>query len=507
MKKRVAVIGCGVVGLTAIKACKEAGLEVVCYEQSDDIGGLWKYKESNEEGVASVTKSTIINTSKELTSFSDFPPPKEFPNYMHNTLMFRYLQMYAEHFDLVAHVKFRHRVVDVEQSEDYDATGRWIVSALNPKTGENIRDRVDAVMICNGHHVFPNIPKFPGQEKFRGRILHTRAYRRSDEFRDGRVAVVGTGNSGADAAVETCTVAKRVYWSTRRGCWVINRVGKCGKPNDEYFLTRCFDIASRIVPTSISSWWIESELNRSFDHEAYQLKPKHRFFQQHPTVNDSIANCILSGRITVKGDVQRFEENGIVFQGDSHVTEVDYVILATGYDIKFPFLSKNIIDTTDNRVELYKLVYPTHLKHPTLGVIGLSQAVGASFPIHELQCRWFVQVLSKKVPFPSKEEMKEDVEKRKRELETRYYDSKRHTIQIDYIGFADEIAALIGAKPNFWKMFFTDPKLFWALMLGPSLPYQYRLQGPHSWDKARETILGYEERARYPLQTRFKTRD
>ncbi len=44
MAKRVAVIGAGSSGLTSIKCCLDEGLEPVCFESSDDIGGLWKLK-------------------------------------------------------------------------------------------------------------------------------------------------------------------------------------------------------------------------------------------------------------------------------------------------------------------------------------------------------------------------------------------------------------------------------------------------------------------------------
>ncbi len=44
MAKRVAVIGAGSSGLTSIKCCLDEGLEPVCFESGDDIGGLWKLK-------------------------------------------------------------------------------------------------------------------------------------------------------------------------------------------------------------------------------------------------------------------------------------------------------------------------------------------------------------------------------------------------------------------------------------------------------------------------------
>ncbi|CAJ0758867.1 12004_t:CDS:2, partial [Entrophospora sp. SA101] len=67
-KKRVAIIGAGSSGLTSIKQCLADDLEPVCFEATDDIGGLWNYTEVTEENKdphSSICRSTIINTSKE----------------------------------------------------------------------------------------------------------------------------------------------------------------------------------------------------------------------------------------------------------------------------------------------------------------------------------------------------------------------------------------------------------------------------------------------------------
>lgn len=44
MVYRVAVIGAGPSGLTSIKACLDEGMVPTCFESSDDLGGLWKFK-------------------------------------------------------------------------------------------------------------------------------------------------------------------------------------------------------------------------------------------------------------------------------------------------------------------------------------------------------------------------------------------------------------------------------------------------------------------------------
>lgn len=71
----------------------------------------------------------------------------------------------------------------------------------------------DCVATCIGHHVYPHIPTFPGQEEFQGKIIHSHSLKKAQGFDDMRVVVIGVGNSGMDAAVELSSVAKQVRYS------------------------------------------------------------------------------------------------------------------------------------------------------------------------------------------------------------------------------------------------------------------------------------------------------
>jgi dimethylaniline monooxygenase (N-oxide forming) len=71
----------------------------------------------------------------------------------------------------------------------------------------------------------------------------------------------------------------------------------------------------------------------------------------------------------------------------------------------------------------------------------------------------------------------------------------------------DEIATLMGVKPNLLLLFLSDPKLAAEVFFGPCTPYQYRLQGPGKWDGARKAILTQRERIMKPLRTRITSED
>lgn len=93
------------------------------------------------------------------------------------------------------------------------------------------------------------------------------------------------------------------------------RVGKNGLPTDSILLRRYFTYSKKFVPGSVTSNFFENDMNQFFDHELFQLKPKHRADQQHPMINDALPNRILSGTVVVKGDIDHFTSDGVVFKG------------------------------------------------------------------------------------------------------------------------------------------------------------------------------------------------
>jgi len=188
--KRIAIVGSGCSGLTAIKSCLEDGHEPVCFEKHDDIGGLWNYSECSKVGRGSVYKNCVINTSKEMMAFSDFPPPEDFPLFMPHTYVLKYFRLYAEKFGLMKHIKFNTSVLSVIPSDKYDVDGSYDITYK--KDGQEMQTtRFDGVLICTGHHTYPYTPNFPGLDKFEGTTLHSHSYKDNTRFMGKKVLVVG----------------------------------------------------------------------------------------------------------------------------------------------------------------------------------------------------------------------------------------------------------------------------------------------------------------------------
>ncbi len=80
------------------------------------------------------------------------------------------------------------------------------------------------------------------------------------------------------------------------------------------------------------------------------------------------------------------------------------------------------------------------------------------------------------------------LKKQMRNKET-YYGSVRNALGVDWISYIDDIAKRIGVYPDFKKYLISDLPLFLKLVFGTALPCHYRLDGPHSWSGARNTIM------------------
>nr|XP_054330228.1 flavin-containing monooxygenase 5-like [Pongo pygmaeus] len=403
------------------------------------------------------------------------------------------------------HFSFQTTVCSVKKQPDFSTSGQWEV--VTESEGKKEMNVFDGVMVCTGHHTNAHLPleSFPGIEKFKGQYFHSRDYKTPEGFNGKRVIIIGIGNSGGDLAVEISQTAKQVFLSTRRGAWILNRVGDYGYPADVLFSSRLTYFMRKICGQSLANKYVERKISQRFDHEMFGLKPKHRALSQHPTVNDDLPNRIISGLVKVKGNVKEFTETAAIFEDGSREDDIDAVIFATGYSFAFPFLEDSV-KVVKNKISLYKKVFPPNLERPTLAIIGLIQPLGALMPISELQGRWAAQVFKGLKTLPSQSEMMAEISKAQEEIDKRYVESQRHTIQGDYVDTMEELADLVGVRPNLLSLAFTDPKLALHLLLGPCTPIHYRLQGPGKWDGARKAILTTDDRIRKPLMTRVVER-
>ncbi|XP_065290201.2 flavin-containing monooxygenase 5-like [Dermacentor albipictus] len=490
---RVAVIGAGCCGITAVKACLEEGLDVVCFEKASDCGGLWWYREETPEaGAGTVMRFTVANSSKEMSSYSDFPPEKDAPPFLTHWQTLKYIRSYAEHFDVIPKIRFSHEVLRLD---------RGTLEIRDSKTGREWEDVFDGVLVCTGHHGSPSVPDIAGRELFRGRVMHSRDFKYADDsFRDKTAVVVGFGNSALDIAVNLSSVTRQVFLSTRRINWVIPSHHK-SVPTDVYVLNQLRLWLFSWMSLASFGRFLLGMIKNAWDPKKLGLEADHDIMTQGLVVNQYIDGKLLDGTVKIRGPPQRFTERGLVM--NDFEEDVDAVVFATGFTPALPFPT-DTLPRDGERLLLYKMMIPP--ANPNVAFLGFVDANGSITPAFEMQARYMAQVFSGQVNLPSREAMEAEVTTTQDKIKSCFVPTPRHSLMIDKVAYVEDLAKVIGVKPNYLKLLFTDPKLYYTLVTSPVLAYQYRLEGPHSWSGARNAIMGFEERMRAPL-LRWKNGD
>uniref|UniRef100_A0A8C2UJI1 Flavin-containing monooxygenase n=1 Tax=Coturnix japonica TaxID=93934 RepID=A0A8C2UJI1_COTJA len=486
MVRRVAVIGAGISGLAATKCCLEEGLEPICFESSEDIGGLWRIAVSER---VSVYHSIISNTSKEMSCFSDFPFPEDFPSFLTHSLFLEYLRMYAQHFQLLKHIRFKTTVISVRKRPDFAISGQWDV--VTETEGIQESHVFDAVMVCTGNFQTPHLPlaSFPGIETcFRGQYFHSLEYKDVAAFRGKRVLVVGLGNTACDIAVDMSHVAAKVFLSARSSTWIFSRLANHGFPWDMVTNTRFnTTLVGKATKDALCFPWVLTFLSFFFPHESSNF---------NFIINEELPFCLLSGTIVLKSNVKEFTETSAIFEDGTTEENIDVVIFATGYNFSFPFLEESVRNSLKSNSTLYKCVFPPQLERPTLAVIGLIKLTGSVMVGAEIQARWAAGVFAGACKLPPSSKMMAEVSK------NQLNPSAKQVLRFNFISYTSEIASYAGVKPNMLWLLLTDPRLALAVFFGPCTSYQYRLTGRGQWSGARAAILTQWQRVLKPLRTR-----
>jgi cation diffusion facilitator CzcD-associated flavoprotein CzcO len=425
---RICVIGAGPCGLTSLKNLLQAGLgNVVCYDDSDAIGGNWAYSERTDR--TSVYECTHIISSKRLSSFDDFPMPADYPDFPSHRQLLRYFRDYAKAFDLERCIRLGTRV----ESATLRSDSRW---SLQVTQGSERREEVfDHLMICTGHHREPHLPQYPGT--FSGAITHSNLYRRPDPFRGQRVLVVGAGNSACDISVDIARVAEKTCISMREGTYIMPKL-MFGHPIDEVYAFFKSKIPKPVFQR-VMRWglWLSIGPWENYGLQTPTCEP----LEQHPTLNTSILEALRHGKVLARVGIERFDGSTVYFR-DGRQDDFDTIVMATGYHTVFPFLPASVVDwDTAKPPPLYLKMM--HRSIPSLYFIGLFQPIGCIWQLADYQARIAAWQIQGRLQRPA--DIAARVGKEVASPHWRFRHSPRHAIEVDYHDFRRELLGELAA--------------------------------------------------------------
>ena len=351
---RVAVIGAGPCGLSALRAFQQAASkgasvpEIVCFEKQNGWGGLWNYTwrtgldEYGEPVHSSMYRYLWSNGPKECLEFADYTFDDHFgqpiPSFPPREVLYDYIVGRAEKSGVRGQVRFATAVRFVEYD---DKAGTFHLTSEDLKSRATKTEDFDYVVVATGHFSIPNVPYFEGVEKFPGRVMHAHDFRDAQEFAGKNLLIVGASYSAEDIALQCHKYgAKSVTM-----CWRTKPMG--------------------------FHW------------------PKG--MEERPLL------------IKVDGKTAHFK--------DGSTKEIDSIILCTGYQHSFPFLADDLRLKTHNRLNppgLYKGIFWE--ANPKLMYLGMQDQF-YTFSMFDAQAWLARDTILGKVKLPGRAEMEKDTAK------------------------------------------------------------------------------------------------
>ncbi len=358
---RHCIVGAGPSGLSTLRSMLNLGLKVDVFERHDSVGGIWDRRNPGTP----MYESAHFISSRDLSGFTGYPMPSDFPDYPRNDQVLAYLRAFADEFGLTQHIQFS---MSVDQAT-WDGSA-WVVS-----TSDGAVRRYRTLTCANGTQWHPFTPQFKGIESFRGEVMHSRNYSEGAQLSRKRVLIVGAGNSGVDIACDAARFALFAAISVRRGYHLVPK-HILGKPAD------VFANSGPHLPTKVAQVVFPRLLKLTMgDPTQYGWpKPDHKILESHPIVNDQILHHLRHGDLVVRGNVDHFDGSDVVFTNGRR-EPFDLVVFATGYVTKVPYLDDSTFSWKGNRPHLFlRLFSPTQ---DGLACMGFTEGDGGAYELFD----------------------------------------------------------------------------------------------------------------------------
>jgi putative flavoprotein involved in K+ transport len=306
----VVVIGAGPGGLAAAAALGREGIRAVVLERAASVGASWRghYQRLH------------LHTVRWLSGLPGLPIPRSEGPWVSRDGFVAYLEAYARHHRL--EVRTGSEVRGLAR-----AGARWRVETA----GGDVP--AAAVVVATGHNRVPVLPRWPGAERFPGRLLHSSAYRSGADLAGRDVLVIGAGNSGAEIAVDLVEQgAARVRLSVRTAPNVVPRTiaGVIPAQLVSLGLVRLPLRAADALARATARLTVGDLTRHGLPAPRRGVYTQMIRDGQIPILDVGLVEALRVGRIEVVPAVEGFEGAAVVLRGGGRI-EPEAVIAATGF--------------------------------------------------------------------------------------------------------------------------------------------------------------------------------
>lgn len=332
---QVLIIGAGMSGMLMAIYLKQAGItDFEILEKGDTPGGTWR--ENTYPGLA-------CDVPGYLYTYSFEPNPECSHRYARGDEIQAYFLRVFEKYGLAQFTRFNEEII----SADYE-DGAWLIAT---RSGDLIRSQILISAVGVLHH--PNIPTFPGIDKFQGAVFHSARWDHSVPMQGKKVGVIGTGSTAVQIVCGLVDQVSELSLFQRTAQWVLPAFDTNYSGWSKSILRRYPALASwlyrrydnvyhgmvgggfgkeRVVFINFFRILAERHLKSVKDMELRaRLTPNFPFGCKRFILSDGFYDAMQQPQTNLVTDgIECFEENGIRTK-DGTLHELDAVVLATGF--------------------------------------------------------------------------------------------------------------------------------------------------------------------------------
>ena len=302
------VIGAGPAGLAVAACLKKRGASCIIVDRATDVGSSWRHHYDRLH----------LHSDRDRSALPYLSFPAGTPRYPSREQVIEYLERYARHFELAPRFKEEVRAVRPRNPG-------WIATT----TGGVYHAR--QVVVATGYNAVPYLPQWRGQERFRGRLLHSSEYRSGESFRGQSVLVVGMGNSGGEIAIDLHEHGARVAMAVRGPVNIVPRE-ILGVP------ILAISIALSRLPARFADALAAPLVRLTIGDIAklgFRKLPMGPFTQikateRIPLIDIGTVKLVREGHVEVLGDIREMDGTNVMFD-DKRSRRFDAIVAATGY--------------------------------------------------------------------------------------------------------------------------------------------------------------------------------
>ncbi len=341
----VIIVGAGLSGVgAAVHLQRECpGHSYTILESREAMGGTWDL--FRYPGIRSDSDMHTLGYS-----FKPWRDPKAIAD---GPSIRAYVNEAAREHGVEQNIRYRHRVTQLSWSSEEAA---WTVTAQRTDSDETVELRCNFLMMCAGYYSYrrAHTPDFPGQEDFKGTVIHPQFWPEELDYSGKRVVVIGSGATAVTLVPAMAEQAKSVVMLQRSPTYLVSRPSRDWFANTlrallpdtwAYAITRWRNVLmqqwvyrrTRTAPDKIRDLLLKrvhEELGPDYDIDKHFTPTYNPWDQRLCLVPDNdLFEALRTEKATVVTDtIDRFNETGIRLASGEQL-DADIIVTATGIEL------------------------------------------------------------------------------------------------------------------------------------------------------------------------------